>query len=336
MTLGVNTAAFWKWQLTYHSALHILKIKMVRAASPYGNGGTEMRCYMAVYQISNDQISIQIDSMGAELKSLKKLDTDTEYMWEGNPEYWKRTSPVLFPLVGGLRGGNYLLDGKRYPMGQHGFARDMEFQLKSQSGNEIWFSLASDAQTLEKYPYAFVLEIGYELKQTTVAVKWKVSNPADETMYFSIGGHPAFCCPIAKGEEQEEYKIWFDAKDQVISGVIESGLMSEKEEVYSLQDGCLQVTEHLFDQDALVIEKDQVHKVALVKPDGSHYVTVSFDAPLFGIWSPPGKKAPFICIEPWYGRCDALDFDGTWQEREWGQKLPAGESFEAAYQITVQ
>lgn len=290
---------------------------------------------MADYEISNEQISIRIDSMGAELKSLKKKDTDTEYMWEGNPEYWKRTSPVLFPIVGSLCDGSYLLDGRRYPMGQHGFARDMEFQLKSQSSHEIWFSLASSAETMEKYPYAFLLEIGYELRETTVVVKWKVGNPAETPLHFSIGGHPAFRCPVVKGENQEDYKIWLDAAEQVTTGVIENGLMTAKEAVYPLKEGYLQITEHLFDQDALVIENHQAQKVALVRPDGSHYLTVSFDAPLFGIWSPPGKKAPFICIEPWYGRCDAQDFHGIWQEREWGQMLPAGGSFEAFYEITV-
>lgn len=290
---------------------------------------------MAFYQISNEQISIQVDSMGAELKSLKKKDTDTEYMWEGDPAYWKRTSPVLFPLVGSLREGSFLLDGKRYPMGQHGFARDMEFQVKSEAANEIWFYLESDAQTLEKYPYAFLLELGYELQESTVIVKWKVTNPADGEMHFSIGGHPAFCCPLQKGEEQEDYRIWFDAKEQVITGVIENGLMTAGRAAYPLEDGCLRVTEHLFDHDALVIEHGQVHKVALVKPDGTHYLTVSFDAPLFGVWSPPGKKAPFVCIEPWYGRCDAADFAGTWQQREWGQCLSAGQCFEASYQISV-
>ena len=290
---------------------------------------------MAFYQISNEQISIQVDSMGAELKSLKKKDTDTEYMWEGDPAYWKRTSPVLFPLVGSLREGSFLLDGKRYPMGQHGFARDLEFQVKSEAANEIWFYLESDAQTLEKYPYAFLLELGYELQGSTVIVKWKVTNPADGELYFSIGGHPAFCCPLQKGEEQEGYRIWFDAKEQVITGVIENGLMTAGQAAYPLEDGCLRVTEHLFDHDALVIEHGQVHKVALVKPDGTHYLTVSFDAPLFGVWSPPGKKAPFVCIEPWYGRCDAVDFAGTWQQREWGQCLSAGQCFEASYQISV-
>lgn len=290
---------------------------------------------MAFYQIRNDQLSVQIDSMGAELKSLKRKDTGTEYMWEGDPAYWKRTSPVLFPIVGSLRDGSYFLNGRRYPMGQHGFARDMEFQMKSQGSQEIWFSLRSDAETLEKYPYEFLLEIGYELRGNTVIVKWKVCNPADTKLHFSIGGHPAFCCPLKQGENQEDYRIWMDAQDQVTAGVIKDGLMSKEQAVYPLKDGYLQITEHLFDKDALVIEKHQAQKVALVKPDGSHYLTVSFDAPLFGIWSPPGKKAPFICIEPWYGRCDAQDFAGAWQERQWGQSLAAGECFEASYQIEV-
>lgn len=288
---------------------------------------------MALYELRSEQIAIQADSMGAELKSLKRTDSDTEYLWEGNPQYWKRTSPVLFPAVGGLRDGRYLLDGKSYPMGQHGFARDMEFSLKSRTDTEIWFILKSSQETLEKYPYEFVLELGYELRGGTLAVKWKVMNPADKDLYFSIGGHPAFCCPLVRGENQEDYKIWLDAKGQVISGVIKNGLMSEEEAVYTLQDGCLNITEHLFDRDALVIENDQAHQAALLKPDGSRYLTVRFDAPLFGIWSPPGKKAPFVCIEPWYGRCDALDFEGSWQERKWGQKLSAGESFEASYEV---
>lgn len=295
---------------------------------------------MSYYEISNEQISIQVDSMGAELKSLKKKDTDTEYMWKGDPQFWKRTSPVLFPFVGSLANGAYVLGDKSYPMGQHGFARDMEFQRKSQSEQEIWLVLKSNAETLEKYPYAFELEIGYELIGCSVNVKWKVTNPSDDKMYFSIGGHPAFRCPIAEGEKQEDYKIWLDAKEQsgkkeVASGVIKNGLMSNDLSVYKLDDGCISIDEHLFDEDALVIEHHQAQKVALVRPDGSHYLTVSFDAPLFGIWSPPRKKAPFVCIEPWYGRCDKLDFAGTLEEREWGRCLEAGASFEASYQIQV-
>ncbi len=290
---------------------------------------------MALFQISNDKITIQVDSMGAELKSLKDVASGREYMWHADPQYWKRTSPVLFPLVGGLKDGVYRLGGQEYPMGQHGFARDMEFKLKSQAAHEIWFTLESDEETLKKYPYPFLLELGYELQEKSVVVKWKVKNPGGDCMHFSIGGHPGFLCPIEPGRKQTEYQIAFDKKDEVVSTCIENGLVCDRTQTYKLQDGAMPVTEHLFDGDALVIENHQAQQVALVGPDGKPYLTVDFDAPLFGVWSPPGKKAPFICIEPWYGRCDAQDFQGIWQEREWGQHLAPGKSFEASYQICV-
>ncbi|MDE6845355.1 MAG: aldose 1-epimerase family protein [Lachnospiraceae bacterium] len=290
---------------------------------------------MALFQISNDKITIQVDSIGAELKSLKDVGSGREYMWNADPKYWKRTSPVLFPLVGGVKDGVYRVDGREYPMGQHGFARDMEFKLKSQVAHEIWFTLESDRETMDKYPYPFQLELGYELSDKTVIVKWRVKNPAKERMYFAIGGHPAFLCPIEDGTKQTDYKIRFDVKEQVISSCLENGLIIDKNITYTLQNGILPVTEHLFDGDALVIEHDQAHSVSLVKPDGTDYLTVEFDAPLFGIWSPPQKQAPFICIEPWYGRCDRAGYEGEWKDREWIQVLDAGEMFAADYKVTV-
>ena len=290
---------------------------------------------MALFQISNDKITIQVDSMGAELKSLKEVASGREYMWNGNPQYWKRTSPVLFPLVGGVKGGVYRVEGREYPMGQHGFARDTEFQLKSQVASEIWFTLESNEDMLTKYPYPFVLELGYELKDTTVIVKWRVKNPAKERMYFSIGGHPAFLCPIMEGTKQSDHRIRVDTKEKLVSSCLENGLVSGRTIAYKLHNGELPVTEHLFDGDALIIEHDQAHSVSLVTPDGRDYLTVEFDAPLFGIWSPPGKQAPFICIEPWYGRCDRADYEGEWKDREWMQALNAGETFAADYKVTV-
>lgn len=290
---------------------------------------------MALFEIGNECITIQVDSMGAELKSLKKTAIGGEYMWGADPLFWKRTSPVLFPLVGSLNGGKYKCNGKVYEMGQHGFARDTEFKLKSQTNKEIWFSLKADDASLEKYPYRFLLEIGYELRESTLVVKWKVTNSDDKDMYFSIGGHPAFRCPIAEDAKQGDYRLWFDARDKVTSSVIEGGLCGERKAEYKLEDGYLWIDKHLFDNDALVIEDDQAHEVALVAPDGTHYLTVSFDAPLFGVWSPPHKNAPFVCIEPWYGRCDAVGYAGTWEEREWGQSLAPGAVFEASYRITV-
>lgn len=291
---------------------------------------------MAVYELKNDVLSIQIDSHGAELKSLKKLSTGAEYMWCGDAKYWGRTSPVLFPFVGGLKNKEYRTKGNTYPMGQHGFARDMEFEFLSGSEDEIWFVLKSNDETLAKYPYEFILKLGYKISGNQVEVLWQVENPGSETLPFSIGGHPAFNCPIDENTRQSDYFVSFHDTDEVISSRIgEQGLVTGCMDVYGLTDGKLALTDNLFDHDALVIEENQTDEVSLCRKDGTPYLTVKMEAPLFGVWSPPGKQAPFVCIEPWYGRCDNEYFDGTLEEREWGNTIQPGEIWNASYVIEI-
>lgn len=291
---------------------------------------------MSFYTLENGQIRIGVESFGAELKSLQNVADGTEYMWNADPAFWKRTSPVLFPLVGSLKGKAYTYQGKEYGMSQHGFARDREFMLIRKSQEEIWFELKEDEKSWEIYPFAFVLRIGYVLKDRKVEIHWQVENTDLHTMYFSIGGHPAFLCPIEEGTKQTDYAIGFDTKKQIVSTMIgKDGLASKEQRTYFLNGGILPVTERLFDDDALIIEHDQAHVVSLLTKDKRPYLTVRFDAPLFGIWSPPKKNAPFICIEPWYGRCDAEDFHGTLQEREWGNQLEPGELFRAKYEVEI-
>ena len=290
---------------------------------------------MSTYTLQNQEITVQIDAHGAELVSLKDNHTRTEYMWCADPAYWKRTSPVLFPLVGAYKNNETKYGGKTYTLPQHGFARDMEFSLLSQDEDSICFRLTDTEETRAKYPFAFVLEIVYRIAGRTVTVEWRVKNPSDETMYFSIGGHPAFNCPLKEGERQTDYALAFDAKEKVTSRLLEKGGVTDTYIDYPLQDGTLAITEDLFDNDALIIENHQARKVSLVNPEGRAYLTVSFDAPLFGVWSPPKKQAPFICIEPWYGRADHEHFTGELEKREWGNVLAPGGTFEAAYDITI-
>ena len=290
---------------------------------------------MSIYTLKNKEITIQISTHGAELKSLKDNHTGTEYMWCADPQYWGRTSPVLFPVVGAYKNNETTYQGKTYTMSQHGFARDMEFSLVSQKEDSIWFALEDTEETREKYPFAFHLELGYHITGRTVEVLWRVKNPSQETMYFSIGGHPAFYCPLGEEGKQTDYAIAFDAKDRVVSRLFGKGGVTDILLEYPLEDGRLSITEKLFDNDALIIENHQAQKVALVNPAGKEYLTVTFDAPLFGIWSPPKKNAPFICIEPWYGRADHENYTGGLEEREWGNELAAGETFEASYCISI-
>lgn len=291
---------------------------------------------MAVYSLENAQIHIDVDTLGAELKSLKKVATDKEYMWDAKPKYWKRTSPVLFPIVGSLNNGCYRYDGKEYPMSQHGFARDMEFELLSQTENEFVFVLKSGKETLEKYPFDFELLIGYRLDGNNLVISWNVTNCSQKEMYFSIGGHPAFLCPVNDGDVQTDYRLLFDTRDTIIASVIgNSGTLSARRKVYTLNDGYMDITADLFDDDALIVEGGQAHKVSLCDKQGEPYLTVSFDAPLFGLWSPAKKNAPFICIEPWYGRCDKDTFNGDLSQREWGNRLLPSGKFHAEYTVSV-
>ena len=296
----------------------------------------ERKCRrVAVFTLENEEIAIKINSRGAELKSLRMLQTEKEYMWHGDSKYWNRTSPILFPFVGGVCDRQYRAKGKNYTMGQHGFARDMEFALLSETDNEIWFRLESTVDTLATYPYGFRLDLGYRIEKKTVTVLWKVSNPETAPLYFSIGGHPAFLCPIDSDKKQTDYFLKIGNGDQIITTKIAEGLATDESAVYELKNGILPITRKMFDEDALVIENNQASEVALLRPDETAYLTVRFQAPLFGIWSPPKKEAPFICIEPWYGRCDHVDFSGSIEDRTWENELAPGALWEEQYTITI-
>ena len=286
--------------------------------------------------LENEELRIEINRFGAELTRIYGKKNDTEYLWNADPKYWKRSSPVLFPFVGSLKNKEYRFEGKTYPMGQHGFARDMEFVIDFQSESEAWFSLTSNEETLEKYPFEFVLRVGYQLQGRELKVLWQVENPAQKEMYFSIGGHPAFMCPLKQEGKQSDYYLKFDSAKPLSYGLVnEQGLMMEAEEILQTENGIVKITDNMFDRDALVIERRQATAVSLCTPEQKEYLTVRFDAPLFGVWSPAGKGAPFICIEPWYGRCDRASFNGSLEEREYGNTLKARETFKAEYTVLI-
>lgn len=297
------------------------------------------------YTLENELLTAEIDSFGAELRSVKRKSDGREYMWQADPEYWGRTSPVLFPFVGSLKNKEYRYADKTYAMGQHGFARDMEFLRESvdavekigeTAGDEsIWFVLTSDEATYEKYPFAFRLHIGYELCKNEVRVHWHVENIDSKPIYFSIGAHPAFVCPINGEADKTGYGMRFLGLEDELHhhGHTSEGLSVMRDETLKLMHGSVRFTPDFFDNCTYIVEKSQTHVVELFDREGRTYVTVDFDAPLFGIWSPEGKNAPFVCIEPWYGRCDSVDFSGSIAEREYENALAPGGAFKAGYSM---
>ncbi len=289
------------------------------------------------YVIENEELKVEVDAFGAELKSLQDKKTGLDYMWCADPEYYKRTSPNLFPIVGSLKDKKYRYGGREYEMGQHGFVRDMEWSVSRQSGDEICFSVESNQETLEKYPFAFAIEIRYALVRRELKITWNISNRDTKKMYYSFGGHPCFTCPIHGETDKDGYGYHFHIDGDIrYYGIdLESGLKLPEEHVLKLKSGRAAFTPDFFTNGAYIITGNQTQKISLYDRSGEDYLTVSFDAPMVGLWSAEGKNAGYAAIEPWFGRCDDIDFDGTLEERAGGNILDAKESFSSTYTITV-
>lgn len=285
--------------------------------------------------LENEKLKLEISDFGAELQEIKLKENGRNYLWNGDSAFWGRRSPVLFPFVGALKNKEYHYSGRTFPMGQHGFARDMVFELLENDKKSVWYELKSNEETRKKYPFEFSLKIGYELLENTIKVKWKVKNQDKKIMYFSIGAHPAFVVPVDK---REECFLKFDNPNDLTNTRLENGLANEKNLKNGkivTQNGNLKIQKDLFQYDALILENSQVREISLCTPDKKEFITVKFDSPLVGIWSPYKEKCPFVCIEPWYGRCDGVEFDGELQDRKWQQSLAEGEIFQCEYEIIV-
>ncbi len=278
-----------------------------------------------LHYLENDFLKISVDTHGAELSSIYNKKENKNMLWHGDPQFWGRKSPVLFPVVGKYKNGKTTYNGKEYALGQHGFARDMEFALIEESENKLSFVLESNNETLTKYPFKFRLICSFELINNKITVGWDVLNTDDKTMYFSIGAHPAFYCN--KGETV----LSMNGENLEYSLVNSDGLYIPAK--YDVESSFV-LHDHIFDNDALIIENSNVTEVSLAD-NGKKYLTVKFDAPLFGIWSPTKKNAPFVCIEPWYGRCDGADFSGDITEREWNNSLEINETWHKEYEIII-
>lgn len=289
---------------------------------------------MADVKLSNGQIEITVRLHGAELASLKECATGREFMWSADPTYWRCSSPVLFPFVGKVADSKYRYGGKTYEMKtQHGFARDNDFVLAEKTEDALWFSFHSNDETKKIYPFDFELKCGYILHDKSLDICWQVRNLGNDTMYYSIGGHPGFVCP----ETKDRASCFADlhtmtAKRHFIN---ENGLAIDKFEDVALEGSLLPLRNEYFAHDAIVLENNQTQRVTLLSPEKKPFFDVQFDAPLFGIWTPIDKDAPFICIEPWYGRCDSAGYSGTLEDREWGNKLAAGDSDSYKYTVSV-
>lgn len=290
---------------------------------------------MAV-KLENEFLCVEIAEMGAEVTRIYDKAEDNEILWEGNPVYWKRHSPVLFPNVGKTYKNRVLINGTQYPTSQHGFARDNVFTCIEAANEKASFMFRSSEETKEVYPFDFELHINYKLNKKELTVEWQVKNCGDETMYFTIGGHPAF--RFAKPEETKaDYVLKVPGKEKLEYVLIDISCgCANVDEVHTLQlsEETYPLSDKLFAKDALVVDNGQIEEAWLCHKDGTPYVGVrSAGFPNYGIWSVEG--APFVCLEPWMGRCDNVGFNAELSEKPNVNKVEAGEKFIKDYTIVV-
>ncbi len=282
----------------------------------------------------NEALKVSISDHGAELSSVTDKATGVERIWTADPAVWNRHAPILFPFVGKVMGGQYRTGEKTFSMKtQHGFARDRVFACEEEVPGRIVHTLRSDEATKEIYPYDFRLSVSHALDESNpraLWIGWTVENTGRVPMYYSIGGHPGFLLP--EGAEKKDCLFFFPGKKELSCfGVNPEGYaLPDKGKTFVPADGFVPFDDSA--ADTWIFDKGQVQSVSICAEDGTPYVTLRCPGfPYLAVWSK--KDAPFICLEPWYGRTDDDGFYGTLAEKPGMQTLEAGAKAEYFYSI---
>lgn len=282
--------------------------------------------------LENQFVEAKFLAMGAELKSFIHKKTGRELMWDANPEYWAKTSPILFPIIGRLKDDAYIYNGKSYSLEKHGFARNKEFELVKSTSEELQFRLKADALTLKQYPFDFELIVLYKLKGEKLICIYEVINNGPQIMYFSLGGHPAF----AIGSESipySEYKLSFN-EDEALNrlGVTEDGYIEMKSTIFPLSNSAVNLSYSLFYNDALVFEDFKSNQLKIQSDKAIEGLTFEFsNFPYLGIWA--AKNANFVCIEPWCGLADGVEHDQVLENKKGIVSLNPRNKFSASWSV---
>ncbi|MBP3285125.1 MAG: aldose 1-epimerase family protein [Clostridia bacterium] len=284
--------------------------------------------------IGNDALKVTLKSAGAEMTSINYRGI--EYLWNGDKKYWGRHAPILFPIVGRLKDNKTVIEGKEYEMSQHGFARDCDFQLNLATSTMACYRLKYNEETLKKYPYRFELSITYEVMENSVKVTYQVKNKDDKTMFFSIGGHPAFRWPLLESEKFEDYVIEFSEKETANRISVEDGYVYETEDLLLKDEDTISLSKKVFDIDTFIFHHLNSKSVTFKSKKSEKAVILHFEGfPYLGIWSRK-DEAEFLCLEPWFGIADRKETNGIFEEKPGINRLEPKASFECSYKIELQ
>ncbi|MDM0472993.1 aldose 1-epimerase family protein [Clostridium perfringens] len=287
-----------------------------------------------IYTLENEHLKISLSNHGGELHSIKGKKDNTEFLWSGDEAYWKYHAPVLFPIVGKVFNGKYTVEGKTYELPQHGLARVRDFEMIEQTKNSISFELKYSEDTLKVYPFKFSLIIKYTLNDINLSIDYIVKNLDNKEMYFSIGAHPAFMCPI-ENDKFDDYYFEFNKKENAsIMQLVGPGYFSKEEKPYLKDENIINLSTDLFKSDALVFKNLKSNKISLKSKTHKKYLEFDFgEFPYLGLWT-KATGAPFVCIEPWFGHADFDGFNEEFKDKAAIQSLMPNKEFSCNYNIS--
>jgi len=288
------------------------------------------------HSILNNHLQVTVQEKGTEISSIKSLKTGLEYIWNADPDIWGSHAPVLFPTIGAIKNKEATINGSSYQVPRHGFIRHNEsIFLKEQHAYELKFQLDYSDKTLSVYPYKFRFNISFRLEDSKLVVAHRIENLDDKAIYFALGGHPGFNCPLHAGERYEDYYLEFEKEENVETTLLSSnGLITDQTEQVLTDTRVLPLRPDLFDNDALILKDLKSRKVSLKSHKSEQVLTVSYqDFAYLGIWAKP--NAPFVCIEPWLGIADHENTDGDFLKKDGLITLPQGEEFTASFSIEI-
>jgi galactose mutarotase-like enzyme len=262
--------------------------------------------------IANAHLSAAVAPLGAELQFLRDAE-GRDYLWDGDPAFWKGRAPLLFPIVGRLPGDHAQIDGATYPMRQHGIARISTFALVGHDATSCAYELVSDADTKTHYPFDFALRVRYALDDSTLSIAAHVENRGETAMPASFGFHPAFRWPLPDGGAKTAHTLVFDEAEPEPIRRLDDGLLMPVPQPTPIDGRVLALDESLFAADAMVFEAPRSRGVTYVAPSGRAMRVTYPGMPNLGLWSKSG--AGFLCIEPWHGYAAPIGFDGDFAEK---------------------
>lgn len=278
--------------------------------------------------LKNNKLTATINHRGAELISLKNSN-QRDFIWNGNPEFWGKHSPVLFPIVGTLKNNSFHYKNHDYRLTRHGFARDMDFVLIESSNVKAVFSLSHTNETLKNFPFEFQLQLIYSLEETKLSISYRVFNSGKNIMPFSIGAHPAFALP----EPFQDYEIEFDQKESLEYYLLQNDLVSNETKKLNVHDKKIALTYDIFEHDALIFKTIFSKKLTILEHK-KPIIKVDYQGfPNLGIWTK--NSAPFICIEPWYGYSDVVNSTDNLFKKEGIQLLEPNTTFQSTFSIEI-